>query len=498
MGIQEYFLVASVTVLLAFATDAPPGDPAQHELYSAHWMRAAELYRGIVSANPTRGDAWDALVRALIEAHQAADAYAAADDAMRSAPGTAGAYAAQGRALYRKGQLAEAETAFQKAARLDAKCASALAGLARVRSAVGKFKMAETLAGMAYRAAPDDPELILGWANTLKGADHVAALRRALAIFDAETREARFLRAHIASDVALGDRHTRVLESPYREYELNLVDILTGPRHSRGVGLRVRFNDSYESTLLLDTGAGGLSLSRKAAKKAGFEALEEEGTEIHGIGDQNRPDAIRHLANTVRIGGLVLRNCPVAVFDAAKDSDADGLIGADVFARFLVQLDWPRMKLRLLPYPGATSLSEEARDSDSPANGFQRIYAVGHLLMPTLINDEPPCLFLIDSGAAINLINVSAARGATKVHRSDAVLSGVQGRVRQVSRADRVRLTFGNFRQDNTDILATDLSRLSDDLGIEVGGVLGMPVLSQLVVTIDYRNAAIRLERGRH
>jgi tetratricopeptide (TPR) repeat protein len=494
----QSLLVVLVAALSFAATDAPQKSAAQHELYSAHWSRAAELYREILRADPSQGDAWDALVRALIEAHRADDAYAAADDAMKNAPETAGAYTARGRALYRQGHLAEAEASFLKAFGLNEKYADALAGLARVRRGVAKFKMAEDLDMMAYRAAPDDPELILSWANTLKGAQHVAALRRALAIFDPETREARSLRAHIASDVALGDRHARVLESPYREYELNLVNILSGPRQSRGVGLRVRFNDSYEATLLLDTGAGGLSLSRKAAKKAGFEALEEEGTEVHGVGDRNRPNSFRYLASEVRDGDLILRNYPVAIFDAAKDSDADGLIGGDVFARFLVQLDWPHMKLRLLPYPGVTTPSEDARDSDPPANGFQRIYSVGHLLIPTLINDEPASLFLIDSGASMNLVNATAARNATKVRGDHStVLRGVQGRVDSVSRADRVRLTFANFRQDNTDMLAMDLSHASDELGIEVAGVLGMPVLSQLVVTIDYRNAAIRLERGR-
>jgi len=39
-----------------------------------------------------------------------------------------------------------------------------------------------------------------------------------------------------------------------------------------------------------------------------------------------------------------------------------------------------------------------------------------------------------------------------------------------------------------------DLSRAGDDLGVEVGGFLGMPVLRQMVLTIDYRNAAVRLE----
>jgi hypothetical protein len=34
---------------------------------------------------------------------------------------------------------------------------------------------------------------------------------------------------------------------------------------------------------------------------------------------------------------------------------------------------------------------------------------------------------------------------------------------------------------------------LSDDVGTEVSGIIGMSILRQLRVTIDYRNGAIRL-----
>jgi len=497
VDIPRGLLVVLIAASSFAATDAPQNVAALHEVYSAHWSRAAELCRAIVRADPSQGDAWDCLVRALIEDHRADEAYAAADEALKSAPESAGAYTAQGRALYRQGQLAAAETAFQKAIHRDARSAGALAGLVRVRHTVAKHKSAEALATMAYHAAPDDPELILGWANTLKGAEHIEALRRALAIYDPETREAKSLRAHIAADTAVGDRHTRVLESPYRAYDLNLVDVLS-PAGSRGIGLRVRFNDSWQGTFLLDTGASGFSLSRKGARKAGLEALEAEGTEVRGIGDRHVPDSFHYLAETLRIGDLVLGNCPVSVFDAAKESDADGLIGADVFSRFIVQIDWPRRKLRLLPYPGLAGPPEEPRDSDDqPAAGFQRIYVVGHaLLIPTFIDDEPRSLFMVDTGSNANIVNVAVARGATKVHSdSQTVVRGIQGRVKDISRADRVRLTFANFRQDNVGVLVMDLTHVSDSGGVEIGGVLGMPVLSQLVLTIDYRNAAIRLTR---
>jgi tetratricopeptide (TPR) repeat protein len=496
-SIKKVYLIAVIAAsFVGAAAENPSRDAAQRELYSAHWPRAVDLYRDILRDDPSWGAGWDSLVRALIEARRAGEAYEAADRALKSAPETAGAYTAQGRALWRQGQLAQAEASFRKASSLDAKNPYALEGLARVFRTVAKFATAERLATSAYQAAPDDPGLVLAWANTLKGAAHVEALRRALSIYDPATEEAKRLRAHIAADIALGDPHTRTLASPYRSYELNLVDIFENPKYPHGVGLHVKFNDSYQGTLLLDSGAGGISLSRKAAKKAGFETLEEEGGDVRGIGDKEPASEFRNLASEVRIGDLVVQNCPVSIFDTAKDSSHDGLIGTDFFSKFLVELDWPHKKLRLSPYPGLTAPPDGVHDSDDRLPpGFLRIFYFGHLVIPTFINDGPARLFIIDSGSSTNLINVTAARDITKVHHDNYTnVQGVQGRVKEVSRADRVRLRFSTFSQDNADMVALDLSRMSDDMGMEMGGLLGMPVLRNLAMTIDYRNAAIHFE----
>ncbi|MGA3075741.1 MAG: hypothetical protein ABSG56_18895 [Bryobacteraceae bacterium] len=39
------------------------------------------------------------------------------------------------------------------------------------------------------------------------------------------------------------------------------------------------------------------------------------------------------------------------------------------------------------------------------------------------------------------------------------------------------------------------LESLGDENGVSFGGILGMPVLSQMRMTIDYRNGAVRFER---
>lgn len=123
----------------------------------------------------------------------------------------------------------------------------------------------------AYRASPADPRLMTARANMLHGAEHLAALERALAIFDPASREARRLRTHIAVDKAAGVHKLGRLASSYQCYNIELVPIGADPRRPRGVGLRVRLNDARNVRLMLDTGASGISISAKAAEKAGLE-----------------------------------------------------------------------------------------------------------------------------------------------------------------------------------------------------------------------------------
>jgi hypothetical protein len=493
---KRVLITVLAAALAAAAAETPQRAAAQRELFSAHWTKAADLYREILRNDPAWGSGWDALVCALLEARRPAEAYQAAEQALKSAPNTAGAYTAQGRAFLRQGRLAEAELSFRKATELDPKYPCALAAQANLFHAVAKFKTERRLRKEAYESRPDDPELIVGWAEALKGPAHIEALRRALAIYDPDTPEAERLRAHIATDAALGDRRPWVLASPYRACELNLQHVLHGPRDIRGAGLRVRLNDSYEVNLLLDTAGRGVWISRKAAAKAKLQLLTQQNAPTRGAGSRQTGSMGRYLARSIRAGDVELRNCLVSTYDNSKTADRDGIIGMDVFSDFLIQLDWPHMKLRLSPYPGLTAPPEEFQDaSDTPPAGFERFFIFAAPLLPVSVNDGTNTLFVVDSGADVDVADLAIARAVATVIRSGGDrISRDTGSPDDVYRAARMRLTFANFRQGYTNMLAVDLSRTSEYVGVQVGGFFGTPLLSQFVITVNYREAAIRFD----
>ena len=495
------FLAYLVLPVLAHAVDDVQSE-AQRELFAARYDKAVTLYTRLLTEQPAETDAWYGLVRAELGLRQSRDAYAAAEEALRKAPQSAGAQTAAGLAMYRRGDLAKAEGHFRAALRIKPDYPGALMGLASVFTSVSMFKSARDLRLKAYSQSPNDPELMTAYANTLKGEDLIAKLEAALALCDPSSERARNLGVLIANLRTAGQRRLRRLTSPYEDSRVKLFQIMDGPSRPRGVGVHLRLNGKQTAKLLLDTGASGIALSPRLAEKAGLQVINGEASETKGIGDQKAQTSVAYLASEVRAGDTVFADYPVSVFRGAQTSDFDGLIGADVFQQFLVKIDFVQMAISLETRPeGAPQASDELMDwNGKAAPGFYRVFRFGdHLAVPTFINAEHsgahPSLFLIDSGSTSNLIDAETAREFTKV-RSDSrtIVKGIQGKVDQASRADRISLIFAGFRQDNPDLIAINLEKMNDSMGVGFGGILGMPVLANLAVTIDYLKGAVKFD----
>ena len=220
----------------------------------------------------------------------------------------------------------------------------------------------------------------------------------------------------------------------------------------------------------------------------------------------------------------------------------DGLIGADMFQNFLVDLDFPNEKVKLSELPKRpgeqqklalkreeddsdddsdtteASKRDDVKPADHPPDGkdaktsaparasgpqdryiapemqsYTRVFRFGHeLLVPTSIGKVPQKLFLMDTGALTNFISPAAAREVTKVHGDDdTIVEGISGKVEKVYSANKAVLQFGRLKQENQDLIAFDTKPLSDSTGTEVSGFLGFVLLRFLEIKIDYRDALI-------
>jgi hypothetical protein len=84
---------------------------------------------------------------------------------------------------------------------------------------------------------------------------------------------------------------------------------------------------------------------------------------------------------------------------------------------------------------------------------------------------------------------------ASKLRRdSDIRVKGLNGEVKQVYTTGEIALTFGHFRQTRSDLVAFDLSNLSNHVGTEVSGTLGFAMLYLLDIKLDYRDDLVDFE----
>lgn len=465
------------------------------EVLAGRFAKAAQMLEK--TATP-EGVYWR--VRALLRNGKRLHAIREAAAGMEKWPETTWANAASGMAHMRKGDLIEAERRFQAATRLSEKFPYGYMGFAGILSLVSRRRSARTTVRQAYALAESDPALIMAMAMTVDNYDeHVRLLERAASLTDPGTEDGIGLAGHIESDKHLGAGPFSVLKSPYGEYEIALQP--TYSNTEEGLGVPVRFDGGKPVLLLLDTGASGLVVYKSEAKRAGLQL--EEGARsglARGVGSDKAKRGWVVVPKEFAAGDLRTENPMVRVVDAETREKAAGLIGTDYFSGFHVEVDYPGRKLRLRPHAGRTqprSDQELLEVTEPPPEGYARFLSSGHMmLIPAALNQHPRrAYFLIDSGAQMNLVSREFGEEATVLRPETRTrVRGIQGDVQQVFRAERVELIFGGFRQTNGSLLSFDMEDLSRGVGLELGGVLGMPVLRRMRLHIDYERAAVRFE----
>jgi hypothetical protein len=72
-------------------------------------------------------------------------------------------------------------------------------------------------------------------------------------------------------------------------------------------------------------------------------------------------------------------------------------------------------------------------------------------------------------------------------------VEGIEGKVKNVSTADRAVVEFARFRQQSVDLPAFDLNARRR-VEVRIAGIMGMPVLGLFRLTIDYRNGLVKFD----
>ncbi len=546
------------------AAKSPTSDSeiaAADRLYRSGKFAAAEAsYRALVKNDTKLVPAQVGLVRSMLRQQKIDEAFDAANAALAEQPNSAALLAAKGDVQFRLGAMSDAELSYLAAKKHDPKEVHSYLGLARIYRAYSMYGVAYGELKIAHDIAPNDIDVQMAWLRLLPRKGKLASLEAYLAgphAADADETEQLTERLEFLRKTADKPPHDCQQVSKVEQTEIKLSKMYAEARRRwasglvRGVSLSATINDQ-NAEFQLDTGASGIIIGRKVAENAGLTRIST----VHygGIGDRGSRTGYTAVADHIRIGDLEFQDCLVVVSNQAAVLNETGLLGADVFATYLVDIDIPEMRLKLSPLPkrpedtvapkslnsngdeqantddqretaanadsgeqksaGGYSSAQSSGPPDSktfpqPASppkdryvaremaNWTKVFRFGHLiLVPTNVNDSKPMLFGLDTGAFDNMLSLRAGSQMGKVSPDYFQrVRGLSGTVNEVYRSNAT-LRFARVREQQN-IVTFDLSGISGEMGTEISGFLGFDMLRLLDVKIDYRDGLVDFEYGR-
>lgn len=497
---RSYAVATFRVVLLAVAlapwswaqTGAAPIDEAvsaaRRLFRQGDFQSAATAFHKIIERAPS-SQAYAGLVQSFLKQDDVKAADKSSQKAVEAFPHSALAHTTRGDVYFRRGLMPDAETEYKTALKLDEQCARAWLGKGKMDAVLARHQSAREAVARAHELDPDDGDAFYEWAIRQPYPANVAALEEHLSEFHSDPETEGHERDYLELLKALGGRKVWVLDADVLRSELKLGVLTFGPNFTpRGYGLHVGFNHRAAATLLLDTGTSGVTITRKFAEKIGARKLSDQ--VIEGVGKGGALRGYQAWVDRITIGSLEFHDCYVHVVPNAV-AESEGVIGADVFAQFLVTLDFPARRLRLERLAELPAVRDA---SPAPAALWTQAYGFGHfLLFPASVGGKVSGLFALDSGANVNSIAPELAKELPESRLLNTPVKGVSGLASSAFVADSVNLRFAKVRRD-VRIISVDLSSVSKDLGTEVSGQIGFNTLDRMKVSINYRDGLVDFE----
>jgi tetratricopeptide (TPR) repeat protein len=471
------FLATGWAAQSSLPTTTPSLAEARRLFKQAKFREAATTYRALLEKTPS-AEAYSGLVQSWLKLDDVKAADESSKQALGTFPNAAAAHAGRGDVYFRQGLIPEAEAEYKTAIGLDGRSARAWLGQGKIDAVFARRSDSKTAVARAHELDPDDGDALYEWALRQPYPQNAAALEKHLGEFRNDEEAERHEREYIDFIKALAGRKVWV---PAREIErseikLELLTMGTTMAH-RGYGIRVRLNDRATVTLLLDTGSSGVIVTRKLAEKIGAVKLSDQGLE--GVGKNGGSAGYKAWVDKIVIGDLEFHDCFIHA-TPREIAGVDGTIGADVFEKYLITVDFPGRKLRLDPVPPS--------DPDSLAQAF----SLGHLLLlPTEIGKKASGLFALDTGANANTITPELGKSVPEMRLINTPVYGASGAVNSTFMANDATLRFAGVRKTGERISTVDLHSVSKDLGVELSGQIGFSAVEEMKVLINYHTGQV-------
>jgi predicted negative regulator of RcsB-dependent stress response len=472
----------SAACALLPARASTPADGAYND---GNYTEAEQLYAQALTKSPQDSSLSAALVHTLLHEGKVAQASNQVNAILVDEPHSAATLTALAEVQLRQGQPWQAMQTLDSAADAD----HCYARMHLIRSRV--FRIDSMYASerkemqAAYNIDPSDPDILRAWQSVVMPAHDIEGIQKSLATMkdlDQETRQKAEASIHSMMPQLYENSQTCKILPSDPSATLPLLPTMEDGKHIDGFRIEVDLPKS-KAKLKVDTAASGLFISRALAEANGL----QQGADAPAGTVQ---------ADSVRIGPLEFRDCMVGVSDTPFAGKADGFIGTDVFASYLITIDPRTQKLSLDPLPPQAGLLPGDRAAPSELADYMPVYhRRQYLLVPVTLNNKSRKLFALDTGMLFSAMTSETAHSISniKVNFTNPMQTA-SGPPAQVYR-DNFDFQFANLSpQHQNHVIQFDPSAIDHNAGLEVAGLLGFDILHSLTTHLDYRDGLVKFE----
>jgi outer membrane lipoprotein-sorting protein len=243
---------------------------------------------------------------------------------------------------------------------------------------------------------------------------------------------------------------------------------------------------------ILDTGAGGPVVDTDVAKKLGLELVGK--IEARGAGEGTQEANLISLPN-IKFADLVIDSISGATIGLShlnkyEGMPVEGILGYDIFSRFVVKIDYANQKLTLYE---PSAFKYEGKGEVLPITLEQN-----HPHVKAIVDGQYEGTFVIDCGArsslALHTPFVEKHDLMAKTGKKVDVFAGVGVGGKVMGKVTRVRsLQIGSFKipAPLTSLASAQAGAFASE---RIDGNIGGGILKRFTVIFDYANSRMILE----
>jgi predicted aspartyl protease len=253
--------------------------------------------------------------------------------------------------------------------------------------------------------------------------------------------------------------------------------------------VKVNIDGEKKIPLMVDTGAGGLALKNKK-----WNPQVQTDLLLFGIGRKPATTGSKVVLTQFTSGRFNIKNPVASISQELSASGIDGVVGSTFFSAGNIMLVPMKSEQKFTLFNAGSDYTryiDAKKFRDKTQIPF--LLVGGMIMIKGTMRNSPPLDFIVDTGASRTIISALMAKQYTRINyplsremKPKTPLTGIGGRMEDVLIAENVNIAAGPLKKEFNLISVVNLAEGSENLEMEIGGILGRDMLDGYTMLIDY------------